>query len=193
MESHPGTVLEYTLTRAGGGKPPLWTGGEKLTEKQRRFCEELLLDGDAGQAALRAGYAPARAARTGEALLKKEEILACLGDLLAKRDTDGAIARPDEVMRYLTSVMRREERENVVVTLREEESVFEPDEKGTLRRRTRRTEAPQVVEVPAKLSDANRAAELLGRRYAMFTENVAAEVKLPRIVDDVGGKPPEEK
>ena len=162
-----------------------------MTEKQRRFCEELLLDGDAGQAALRAGYAPGLAARAGQALLAKEEVLARLRELLAEREAGGDIARADEVMRYLTSVMRREKRENVVVTLKEEESVFEPDDRGTLRRRTRRTEAPRVVEVPAKLSDANRAAELLGRRYAMFTESVAAEVKLPRIVDDVGAKPPE--
>ena len=40
----------------------------------------------------------------------------------------------------------------------------------------------ELTEVPCKVSDANRAAELLGKRYAMFTDNVAATVAMPRIV-----------
>ncbi len=38
---------------------------------------------------------------------------------------------------------------------------------------------PQIVEIPAKLSDANKAAELLGKRYALFTDKAEVNVITP--------------
>ncbi len=46
----------------------------KITEKQKRFCEEYLVDLDATQAAIRAGYSKDSACSIGEELLKKPEI-----------------------------------------------------------------------------------------------------------------------
>ena len=39
---------------------------------------------------------------------------------------------------------------------------------------------PQIVEIPAKLSDANKAAELLGKRYSLFTDKVQSEIVVPK-------------
>lgn len=92
-------------------------------------------------------------------------------ELLQKME-DEAIADGKEVLKYLTAVMRREKTETVVVTLMKEESKYMPDKNGVMRKKTTKKEVPQLVEIPAKLSDANKAAELLGKKYALFTDKV---------------------
>lgn len=39
-------------------------------------------------------------------------------------------------------------------------------------------EVPQLVQVPTKVSDLNKAAELLGKRYALFTDKVDMDTDL---------------
>lgn len=46
---------------------------DKLTRKQRKFAEEYLVDCNATQAAIRAGYSPKTAYSIGEENLKKPE------------------------------------------------------------------------------------------------------------------------
>lgn len=146
----------------------------KLTDKQKRFCEEYIIDCNATQAAIRAGYSEKTAYSIGNENLKKPELQNYIAELMneVKRDT---IADATEVMEYLTAVMRREYKENVVVTTTEETSTYVPDEKGTPRKHTIKKESPQIVEIPARLMDANKAAELLGKRYGLFTDKVEVD------------------
>lgn len=82
--------------------------------------------------------------------------------------------------------MRREHKENVVVTLSKETSTYVPDEKGTMRKQTVKEEIPQIVEIPTRVSDANKAAELLGKRYGLYTDNINIEGDVGvTIVDDI--------
>ncbi len=144
---------------------------EKLTAKQKRFCDEYLKDMNAKQAAIRAGYSEKTAHSIGNENLKKPELKKYITDRMKEKDAN-LIADQDEVLQHLTSVMRREKTENVVVTVREKKSFYAPDEKGTMRKQTIEKEVPKVVEIPAKLSDANKAAELLGKAHCLFTEKV---------------------
>lgn len=48
----------------------------KITKKNEVFCEEYLIDLNATQAAIRAGYSPNAAGSIGSELLKKPEIRA---------------------------------------------------------------------------------------------------------------------
>lgn len=146
----------------------------KLTSKQKRFCEEYIIDCNATQAAIRAGYSERTANEQGARLLAKVSIQEYVKELLEKVKSD-KIAEATEVMEYLTSVMRREHKENVVVTLSEEVSTYVPDEKGTPRKQTIKKETPQIVQIPARLCDANKAAELLGKRYSLFTDKVEVD------------------
>lgn len=106
---------------------------------------------------------------------------------LMQKMEDAAIADGKEVLKYLTSVMRREKTESVVVTLNTEETKYVPDKNGTMRKRTVKKEVPQLVEIPAKLSDANKAAELLGKKYSLFTDKVehSGNVEGVVIVNDI--------
>ena len=151
---------------------------DKLNARQQRFCDEYLIDLNATQAAIRAGYSEKTAGVIASENLKKPNIAEYIEKRLAEKES-ALIADQDEVMRYLTSVMRREKSENVVVTVTEKRSFFEPDEYGKMQKKTEEKETPVIVEIPARLADANKAAELLGKRYCLFTDKVQADVALP--------------
>lgn len=142
-----------------------------MTEKQKRFCDEYLTDLNATQAAVRAGYSKKTAYSIGEENLRKPEIKEYIEKRMAEKESQ-LIADQDEVMRYLTAVMRREKMESVVVTLNTEKISYVPDENGTMRKQTVKQEIPQIIEIPAQLRDANKAAELLGKAYGIYTDKV---------------------
>lgn len=153
----------------------------KMTAKQQRFCDEYLIDLDGTKAAIRAGYSAKTAAVIASENLRKPYIQEYIEIRLQEKE-DALIAKQDEVMKYLTSVMRREYCEHVVVTLTHEESFFEPDAEGKMRKRTKKEEVPEVVEIPARLADANKAAELLGKRYSLFTDKVDVNGAVPIVI-----------
>ena len=55
----------------------------KLTDKQQRFVEEYLIDLNATQAAIRAGYSPLSARQVGTENLSKPSIRACIDQEMA--------------------------------------------------------------------------------------------------------------
>lgn len=151
----------------------------KMTAKQQRFCDEYLIDLNATQAAIRAGYSKKTAGVIANENLKKPYISEYIEKRLAEKEKE-LIADQDEVMRYLTAVMRREKKEHVVVTLSRETSTYVPDDEGKMRKQTKKEEVPQIVEIPSRLMDSNRAAELLGKAYGIYTDrfDVDSDVEL---------------
>ena len=80
-----------------------------------------------------------------------------------------AIADQDEILRYLTSVIRGEITDQELIPIQVGRGEME-------------------VEELEKRSDTNartKAAELLGKRYRMWTEKIEAEVTTPTFVNDV--------
>ena len=153
-----------------------------MTEKQKRFCDEYLIDLNATQAAIRAGYSKKTAYSIGEENLKKPEILEHIKKRMDEKDKQ-LIASQDEVLKYLTAVMRREKTEFVVVTVKEKKSYYDDNGKKI----TEDKETPQAIEIPARLCDANKAAELLGKRYGLFRDNVSVSgIAAITIIDDMG-------
>ena len=95
------------------------------------------------------------------------------------------IASIREIQEYLTAVMRRELKESVVVTTTEEKSIYKPDADGKMRKHTTKKEVPQIVEIPAKLSDANKAAETLAKMQGGFDGNVNVKFTPITFVEDL--------
>ena len=93
----------------------------KLTAKQQRFCDEYLIDLNATQAAIRAGYSKKTARAIANENLTKPSIKEYIEKRMAEKEKE-LIADQDEVMKYLSSVMRREMTESVVVTISKEKS-----------------------------------------------------------------------
>lgn len=149
----------------------------KLTAKQQRFCDEYLIDMNATQAAIRAGYSKKTARVIGQENLTKPAVRDYIEKRMAEKEKS-LIADQDEVMKYLTAVMRREYAEHVVVTLVKETSEYVLGDDGKMHKQTIKEELPDIVEIPARLADANKAAELLGKAYGIYTDKVEADMDM---------------
>lgn len=153
----------------------------KLTEKQKLFVDEYLIDLNATRA-YRDVYPNCKKDSSADAaarkLLGNTRIQEYIKQQLEKIGSE-KIADAKEVMEYLTKVMRREMKESVVVTVTKERSEYVNTGDGRPRKQTVKEEVPQIVEIPAKLSDANKAAELLGKRYSLFTDKAEVNVITP--------------
>lgn len=140
-----------------------------LTEKQKRFCDEYLIDLNATQAAIRAGYSKKTANRIGPENLSKPVIKAYINAKMAEKDAE-LIAAQDEVMKHLTAAMRGEITEEVVVVEGTGEGCSDA----------------RIVDKQISARDRLRAAELLGKRYQLFTDKVDVTGAIPVVlVDDV--------
>ena len=102
--------------------------------------------------------------------------------------TDNEVARQDEVLAALPRILRRDATESAIVSTRSRVPTLCADGKV---RYAERTET-RVVEIPPKISDVNRAADLLGRRCGLWSERTEAAGSDVRIVDDVGAAGPED-
>ena len=150
----------------------------KLTAKQQRFCDEYLIDLNATQAAIRAGYSEKTAAVIATENLRKPNIKEYIEKRMEEKEKS-LIADQDEVMKYLSAVMRRQLKDSVVVTLQSKTEKWVVDEDtGKLKKQTITEETPAVVEIPAQLRDANKAAELLGKAYGIYTDRIEADVDM---------------
>jgi phage terminase small subunit len=160
-----------------------------MTAKQKLFCDEYLVDLNATQAAIRAGYSKKTATVIAAENLRKPNIQEYIQKRLAEKE-DALIAKQDEVLKYLTAVMRRELKEVAVVTTMEKKVFYAPDEKGTMRKNEITKETPVLVEYPAKLSDANKAADLLGKRWGIWDkkQDEGTEVQDDGFLDAIRGE-----
>lgn len=136
-----------------------------MTPKRQRFCDEYLIDMNATQAAIRAGYSEKTAYSIASEYLNNPEIKAYIAKRMQEKN-DVLIAKQDEVLRYLTAVMRGESKSEIVVVegtglgcSKARRMKKNPDEKERL-----------------------KAAELLGKRYGLYTEKVDVEGAIPVVI-----------
>jgi phage terminase small subunit len=137
--------------------------GKKLSEKQKAFADYYIESGNASEAYSKAGYKNYKSAGVeASKTLKNPNVKAYL-DKRLKQIEDERIAKPTEVLQYLTKVMRGEEKDQ--------------------------------FDLDAPLNERTKAAELLGKRYRLFTErqeiehsgevtqNVNAKIDLTKLDD----------
>jgi phage terminase small subunit len=147
----------------------------KMTAKQRRFCDEYLIDLNATQAAIRAGYSKRSAKQIGEENLSKHDLKKYIDSRMAEKESE-LIADQDEVLKYLTAVMRGKTQAEVVVV----ENI------GDFR-----SEARTMQKAPDE-KERLKAAELLGKRYGLYTDRIEQEVDMElSITVDYGDGDPE--
>ena len=154
-----------------------------MTRKQEIFADEYLIDLNATRA-YKVAYPSvkndATAAAAAARLLRNVKVREYIEKRLAEKE-DALIAKQDEVLQTLTRVLRRQEPDTVVVTCKERRSGYDENGKKVIVEK----EVPQLVQVPTRVSDLNKAAELLGKRYGLFKEAVDLEVKASEKLADV--------
>ena len=144
----------------------------KMTLKQQRFADEYIITGNATQSAIKAGYSSKYANTNANKLLQNTTIKNYIDERLAKLESE-KIATQEEVLQYLTSVMRGEKTEPLLVL----------DGEGT----------QKVIQAVPNVQSRTRAAERLGKRYGTFTDRVdinaqiESKPKFDDIVNQLGG------
>lgn len=123
---------------------------DKLTEKQKRFADEYLIDLNAKQAAIRTGYSAKTAEVQGSRLLSNAKVKEYLEKRMKNKEK-ATIATQDEILEYLTKVMREEESQEV------------HDMFGNTFRRL------------PNINEKSKAAELLAKRYGLLTDKVVSD------------------
>lgn len=81
-----------------------------LTEKERIFADEYIKTTNATQSAIKAGYSEKSARSKGSQLLTKVNVRKYIDEVMHERSKN-TIATADEVLEYLTSVVRGEEKD----------------------------------------------------------------------------------
>ena len=159
-----------------------------LTAKQQRFVEEYLVDLNATQAAIRAGYSAKNADKIGPELLGKTRVAEAIKQAMAKRSRRTGINQ-DRVLRELakiafvnpTDVINMDE-----ATIRGEANREDTAAIASVKVKTIPSEDGDIVEREVKMCDKLKALELIGKHLGMFTDklNVNAEMAV-KIVDDI--------
>lgn len=132
---------------------------KKLTAKQKRFCDEYLIDLNATQAAIRAGYSEKSARQMATENMAKPSIKEYIEKRMDEKEKK-LIADQDEVLKYLTAVLRGEGTEEVVVVEGQGDGYS----------------SATTVTKDISPKDRLKAAELLGKRYSLFKDNVKLDV-----------------
>ncbi|HAT4348519.1 terminase small subunit [Clostridium perfringens] len=131
----------------------------KLSPKQKAFAEYYIETGNATESAIKAGYSKKTARVIGQENLLKPALKSYIDEKMKELESK-RIAKAEEVLEYLTRVLRGEETEQVVVT--ENIGDFMSEAK--------------VVDKELSAKDKIKAAELLGKRYRLFTDKIEADV-----------------
>ena len=137
----------------------------KLNVRQKAFCEYYVAIGNATEAAIKAGYSKRTAKSIGQRLLTFVDIKKYIDELMQKLESE-RIATAEEVLQNLTAMMRGEIQEEVVVVEGEGDGVS----------------SARIIKKQVSAKERIKAAELLGKRHALFTDKTKLEGTLPVMI-----------
>lgn len=131
----------------------------RLTKKQATFVAEYLVDLNATQAAIRAGYSKRRASEIAWQLLQKTTVREAI-EKAREQQAKRTLINADYVLNNLREVVERSMQRAPVTNMKGEQII---DDEGN-----------HLWAFDAK--NANRALELLGKHLGLWTDKVQAEV-----------------
>lgn len=137
-----------------------------MTPKQEQFCREYLIDLNATQAAIRAGYSARTAGSQGERLLRNAAIQGRISELKQERE-QRTRRTADEVIRRLWQIVEADGRKAFHPDGTPISPADLPDDLAV---------AMSAIEVgdtlKIKLNDRLKALDLLGKHHSLYTERV---------------------
>ena len=132
-----------------------------MTARQRKFCDEYLISGNATDAAIKAGYSPKTAKSIGQRLLTFVDLKQYIEAELDKLHS-AKIADAQEVLEYLTAVMRGQHTEQVLKLVGDG--------------------IQTVADIDVSAKERIKAAELIGKRYALFSDKMDLGGAVPVVI-----------
>lgn len=131
---------------------------DKLTDKQKRFVSEYLIDLNATQASIRAGYSAKTAGRIGGENVQKPEIQKAISEAMSKQQERTELTADEVIadLREVRDICMGRKKIRVIEVAKYEGEI-------------------NTSEIEAKMIDpagANKALELLGKHIGMFTDKM---------------------
>ena len=133
-----------------------------LNTRQKAFCEYYVACGNATESAIKAGYKEKYAGVNADKLLKNTNVSKYIKKIMEEQ-ANNRIAKAEEILEFLTATLRGEVTEEVVV--------------GGFGK----SETEKIIK-NVDLRDRLKAAELLGKRYRLFTDKVEVEGVVPVMI-----------
>ena len=156
----------------------------KLTEKQKRFVEEYLIDLNATQAAIRAGYKVDNARQTATENLAKPYIVEAVEKALAERSRRTGINQ-DRVIQELAKIAFV----NITDVVNSDCEILPDADEADLaaieavKVKTIPTKSGEVgIEREVKLSSKLKALEMLGKHLGMWNDKLDVNVNIPIVI-----------
>lgn len=136
-----------------------------LTLKQQRFADEYIVTGNATRSAISAGYSEKYANTNASKLLQNTTIKTYIDSQLDHLHSK-KVADQQEILEFLTSIVRGEKSEQTLIGIGEGRQ--------------------DITDIEIAANQRIRAAELLGKRYTMWTDKqeITGNIGVT-IVDDI--------
>lgn len=148
-----------------------------MTEKQQRFCEEYLIDLNATQAAIRAGYSPRTANEQGARLLANVSISKAIAQAMAERSRRTGVSA-DRVVRELARIAFANAGDLIDASDATLKSDAVPDDLAAIQSIKVKDLGDLGVEREIRLADKLKALELLGRHLGIFNDKLRLDGRL---------------
>lgn len=157
-----------------------------LTKKQKTFIDEYLIDLNATQAAIRAGYSPDTAKDIGCENLAKPNIRTCIDQAMAERSKRTGVSQ-DRVIRELARIAFVNAPDMIdtkTATLKEDAT--EDDTAAIQSVKVKQMSGDtEMIEREIKLADKIKALELLGKHLGMYQNNLSVTIETSEKLDDI--------
>ncbi len=155
-----------------------------LTKKQKLFIEEYLIDLNATQAAIRAGYSSETAQQMGSENLSKPVIRAHIDKAMAERSRRTGVSA-DRVVQELAKIAFINATDVIdpkTATVKEDAL---PEDTAAIQSVKVKTFGEDGLEREIKMADKIKALELLGKHMGMFKEKVDVNIQTSEKLDDI--------
>lgn len=170
-----------------------------MTEKQKRFVEEYLIDLNATQAAIRAGYSPKTAPEIGSENLIKPNIKMAIEKAIAERSRRTGVTQ-DRIVQELAKIAFLNPADVIdtdYAKVLEDANAEDLACIQSVKYKSSESENGSMSEREVRFNDKLKALELLGKHLGMFKDKVelSGEVrseKLSDVLSQLGGEGLEE-
>lgn len=149
-----------------------------MTDKQKRFCEEYMIDLNATQAAIRAGYSPKTAQQTSHENLLKPVIQNYISQLQAKQSRRTGVSA-DRVVRELARIAFVNAGDLIDPETASVKLDASRDDLAAVQSVKVKTFGEDGLEHEVKLADKLKALDLLGRHLGLFSGAAEAPLAEP--------------
>jgi phage terminase small subunit len=155
----------------------------KLTEKQQRFVDEYLIDLNATQAAIRAGYSAKTADAQGSRLLGNVKVQQAIAERMAERSKRTGINQ-DRVVLELAKIALVK-----MTDIIDDEGRIRPDATEddlacieSVKYKSSESDTGSSVEREVKVASKLKALELLGKHLGMWNDKLDVNITQPIVI-----------